>query len=53
MNSFNSQGTVAPRVGRLPYIYYSSAQKSNFGYPTLITVFSFQTVLGMPNKATA
>jgi hypothetical protein len=53
VNRLNCEGRVAPRVGRLPYIYSSSAKECNYGHPTLITVFSFEIVLGMANKATS
>jgi hypothetical protein len=53
VNCLNCEGRVAQRVGRLPYIYHCSAQECNYGHPTLITVFSFEIILGMPDKATS
>jgi hypothetical protein len=53
VNGLNWEGRVAPTVGILLYIYYGSAQKFNYGYSMLITVFSFEIVLGMHNKASA
>jgi hypothetical protein len=50
VNSLNWEGMVARKVGRLPYIYYSSSQECNYGYRMLPTVFGFDIVLGMANK---
>jgi hypothetical protein len=51
VNSLNWEGKVAPTGGILPSIYHCSAQELNYGYSTLIMVFSFEIVLGMDNKA--
>ena len=48
-NGLNCEGRVAQSVGRLPYIYYCSAQELNYGYLTPATVFSLEIVLGSPN----